>query len=210
MKATTRDQETLRTVRPLELVSFLRAQGRRQVSEFDVWEKPFRDHGQYEEVGVSANSCDPVVGLERVSSSEGGEVGIPVSRNRPLAGHAQSTFLFSPDMVPLFGEASCVFKETEPREDIEIEGFVIDLHRDEGAPTGRVVVTALIEKDIHKVAIELDENEHTVALRDHGGERRIRCTGDLAKQERIYRLLNPDILPSRLSRIDLSSSNVRI
>ena len=54
MKATIRDQETLKTVRPLELVSYLRAQGWRQVSELDdksaLWEKPCRGHRQNEEV----------------------------------------------------------------------------------------------------------------------------------------------------------------
>jgi hypothetical protein len=82
-------------------------------------------------------------------------VGISWSRNRPLMGHVQSNFLFSSDMVPVFEEASRVFKETGTREDVEIEGFVIDLHRNEGASIGRVVVTALIDEDIRRIAIEL-------------------------------------------------------
>ena len=38
-------------------------------------------------------------------------------------------------------------------------------------------MTALIDEDIRKIAIELDENEYGVALRAHGEERSIRCTG---------------------------------
>ncbi len=44
MRATIRDQETLKTIRPLELVGYLRAQGWRQISEIDekssLWEVP--------------------------------------------------------------------------------------------------------------------------------------------------------------------------
>jgi hypothetical protein len=150
--------------------------------------QPFREAVA---VGVSANLCDALVGLGRVSSTEGIELSISWSRNRPLMGHVRSNFLFSPDMVPVFEEASRVFKETGTREDVEIEGFVIDLHRDEGAPTGRVVVTALIDEDIRKIAIELDESEYGAALRAHAEERSIRCTGDLVKQGRMYHLVNP-------------------
>ncbi len=141
--------------------------------------------------GVSANLCDALVGLGQVSSAEGIEIAISWSRNRPLDQPAQSKYQFSPDMVPVFAEASRLFKETEPREDVEIEGFVIDLHRDEGAPSGRVAVSALIDENLRKISIELAEDDYAAALRAHGEQRRIRATGDLIKQGRSYRLLNP-------------------
>jgi len=142
--------------------------------------------------GVSANLCDALVGLGRVSSVDGVEVAISWSRNRPLHHQqAQTKYQFSPDMVPILEEASRLFKEAEPRDDVEIQGFVIDLHREEGAPSGRVAVSALVDEDIRKVGIELPEDEYAVALRAHAEERRIRATGDLVKQGRSYRLLNP-------------------
>lgn len=149
--------------------------------------QPFREAIQ---LGVSANFCDALAGLGEVSAADGVEVAISWSRSRPLANFIPGRVRFSPDMVPILQEASRVFKETEPREAFEIRGFVIDLHRDEGSPVGRVVVSGLIDGDVRKVAIDLSEPEYSIALEAHRDERRMRCVGDLVKHGRSYRLLN--------------------
>ncbi len=148
---------------------------------------PFREAIQH---GVSANFCDALAGLGQVSTADGVEVAISWSRSRPLANFVPGRVMFSPDMVPILQEASRLFKETEPREAFEIRGFVIDLHRDEGAPIGRVVVSGLIDGDVRKVSVELPEPEYSKAVEAHRDERRLLCSGDLVKQGRTYRLLN--------------------
>jgi len=128
--------------------------------------------------------CDALVGLGRVGTIEGVEVAISWSRNRPPKESAHTRYLFSPDMVPVIEEASRLLKENAPREDVDIEGFVIELYREEGALSGGVAVSALVDEDLRKIAIELKEQEYAVMVNAHAGKKRIRCNGDVVKQGR--------------------------
>ncbi len=141
--------------------------------------------------GVSANLCDALVGLGRVSPNNGIEVSVSWSRSRPNNGSPRSTTAISSDFIPVIQEASRLFKETEPRDDYELFGFVEKLERPVGVITGHVSVNALIDERPRRVLLELAEPEYEVALQAHKESRPITCVGDLRKEGRSFQLQNP-------------------
>jgi hypothetical protein len=141
--------------------------------------------------GVSANLCDALVGLGRVSPNNGIEVSISWSRSRPVNGAPRSTSAISSDLIPVIQEASRLFKETEPREDFELFGFVERLDRPVGANTGHVTVNALIDERPRRVLLELGDPEYQLALQGHKESRLIACLGDLKREGRSFQLQSP-------------------
>lgn len=150
--------------------------------------KPFADAvGQ----GVSANLCEALVGLAQVSPSAGLDVGISWSPNRAVAPSTPARVTLPADTIPLIREAARLFRETGPVEDFELQGGVVGLFRPEGAAIGRVTVAGFIENHARKVLIELAEPDYSTAIRAHKEEAIVLCTGELVKDGRSFRLLNP-------------------
>ena len=141
--------------------------------------------------GVSANLCEALVGLAQVSPSDGLDIGISWSPNRAVAGSTPQRVVLSADTIPLIKEAARLFRETGPVEDFELQGGVVGLSRGEGAPIGRVTVAGFIEGRARKVLIDLPEPDYTTAWRAHKAEAIVLCTGELVKEGRSFRLLNP-------------------
>jgi len=141
--------------------------------------------------GVSANLCDALVGLGQISPLKGVEVSVDWSKSRPVDSVPQWTMMIGADFFPIIEEASRLFKETEPREDFELSGFVEKLERPVGVDVGNVSVTTLIEDQPRRVIIELGDPEYQIAVRAHSDSRPISCTGNLSKEGRSFRLTNP-------------------
>jgi hypothetical protein len=141
--------------------------------------------------GVSANLCDALVGLGRISPNNGIEVSVSWSRSRPIDGPHRSTTAIPSDFIPVIQEASRLFKETEPRDDFELFGFVERLDRPVGAATGHVSVNALIDERPRRVSLELPEPDYQLAVEAHRDSRPIGCLGDLAKAGHSFQLRNP-------------------
>jgi hypothetical protein len=141
--------------------------------------------------GVSANLCDALVGLGRVSPNNGIEVAVSWSRSRPIEGAPRSSTAIPSDLIPVIQEASRLFKETEPQDDFELLGFVERLDRPLGANVGQVFINALIDERPRRVRMELEDRDYQVALQAHKESRPISCVGDLRKEGRSFHLLNP-------------------
>lgn len=131
--------------------------------------------------GVSANLCDALVGLGRISPDHGIEISVSWARNRP-AEQAHSSVSVSSDLLPVIDEAARVFKGTAPQEDVEIIGFVEKLDRPVGSEIGRVSILAPIEKERRRVLVELGDPEYLEAVRAHGNNLPITSSGDLVKE----------------------------
>ena len=89
--------------------------------------------------GVSANLCDALVGMG--SFPEGNRtLGIEFSwsRSRPIdpGAHLPSRIVLNTDVFPVIREAAVYLKESSPREEFELQGFVVKLERPEGSPVG--------------------------------------------------------------------------
>lgn len=148
--------------------------------------------------GVSANLCDAVVGLSAVSPEEGLDVQVSWSRSRPITGTIPSRVILGSDSIPLIEEAARQFREAASWEDIEVEGIVTRLVRGPDEPEGDVTITGAIDGQMRPITLSLDDDTYSRAVQAHDDRRTVRCTGELVKEGRGYRLKNPrhfEVLP---------------
>jgi hypothetical protein len=141
--------------------------------------------------GVSANLCDAVVGLSAVSRGEGLDVQVAWSRTRPVDSMIPTRVLLGSDSILLIEEAARQFRETAPLDDVEIEGFVKTLDRGRDAAEGDISIIGAVEGHTRRVVVSLGPQNYSEAVRAHEERRAVRCTGELVKEGRGYRLLNP-------------------
>lgn len=142
-------------------------------------------------MGVSANLCDALVGLGGINPNTGIELSIAWSKNRAIDHSGPWVGTVASDLLPVIEEASRLFKETEPREEFELFGFVEKLDRSVGQAIGNVTVQTLIEDRPRRVVIELEDADYDIAVTAHRDSRAIRCVGLLVKEGRSHRLRNP-------------------
>jgi len=148
---------------------------------------PFRESVA---AGVSANLCSAIVRLGNVVPETGIEVSMTWSRSRPAENTPQRV-LIEPDSFPVIQEADRIFRETEPQDDFQLLGFIVQLRRPETDPIGRVTLTTLIDDQVRKVTVDLPEPQYDLAVHAHNRRKPISCTGELVKEGRSYRLSNP-------------------
>ena len=141
--------------------------------------------------GVSANLCDAVVGLSAVSPGDGLDIQVSWSRTRPIDPETPSRVVLGNDSIPIIGEAARQFREIAPLEDAEIEGFVTRLDRGREAKEGDVTIEAGVEGKLRRIVLRLGTETYSQAVQAHDERRPVRCTGELVKEGRGYRLKDP-------------------
>jgi len=141
--------------------------------------------------GVSANLCDAVVGLSTVSTGEGVDIQVSWSRARPIDEATPVRVMLDSDSIPLIEEAARQFRETAPADDFEVEGVVTRLDRSPAATEGDVTITGYVEGQMRRVTLRLSQVTYSQAIQAHEERRPVRCTGELVREGRGYRLQNP-------------------
>ena len=141
--------------------------------------------------GVSANLCEAVIGLSAVDSGEGLDVNVSWSPSRPAGNGALARVQLGGDSIPIIREAARQFRETAPAEDLAIEGVVTRLDRGADATEGDVTIAANVEEHLRRVVVRLAGDTYSQAVKAHDNRQTVKCTGDLVKEGRGYRLQNP-------------------
>ncbi len=141
--------------------------------------------------GVSANLCDAIVGLAEVSSGRGLEINVSWSPSRPADDDVPTRIFFAGDAVPIIREAARQFRETAPSDDVEVEGVVTRLDRGPEAVGGEVTIYGNVEGQSRRMILRLEGETYSRAVQAHASRQTVRCTGDLIKEGRSYRLQNP-------------------
>jgi hypothetical protein len=141
--------------------------------------------------GVSANLCDAVVGLSAASPDEGLDIQVSWSRTRPIDDNTPARVVLDSDRIPLIEEAARQFRETASTEDFEVEGIVTRLDRGAAAQEGEVTITGNVDGQIRRVTLRLGVQTYSQAVQAHEDRRTVRCTGELVREGRGYRLQNP-------------------
>ena len=150
--------------------------------------QPFRDAVP---LGVSANLCDALIGLSRVSPKNDFEVSVAWSRRRPMGNQSRSSITVTSDIIPFIEEVSRLFKETEPQEEFELLGFVERLTRQVGAEKGQIVISTFIDERPYRVAVDLISPEYELAVEAHEYKHAISIVGQLIREGRSYQLREP-------------------
>jgi hypothetical protein len=154
--------------------------------------KPFEEAMPH---GVSANLCQALARMAGGDLQSADELIIRVfaAKTRSLPADFPRHIAFPGDRIPIIEEASRVLRSVAPREETEIIGYVVKLQRNEGQGplTGPVTVTTLIDGQMRKVSINLEEPDHHTALSAYERGVPIACRGDLVKQGQQWTLRSP-------------------
>ena len=140
--------------------------------------------------GISANLCDALVGLSIDGSAEEIDLELSWSPTRQAVEKTPTRFQFRRDMFPVLREASRLLRESALRDDFALFGTVTGLRREEGARTGRVTVSALVDNLWRKVRMDLGDEDYRKAVKAHEERELVEGTGELVKDKRTYFLRN--------------------
>lgn len=135
-------------------------------------------------LGVSANLCDAIAGLVGESGADSLGVRVRWAPSRLPPRTVPDRITFGRDAIRVVEEASRIFRETTPRDEVELQGMVVALKREESSAAGMVTVAALVDGALRKVRVELGGDGYAAAIRAHQEERRVRCTGRLVREGR--------------------------
>jgi len=167
----------------------------KHAAERSVASGSFDQFEQAVALGVSANLCDAIVGMDSGSENERGfDARITWSRSRPATEDIPGRILIPSDSMPVIQEAARLFREMAPREEFELYGPVVRLDRSEGAPVGKVTALTMVDGSMRRVSMELDEDAYHMAVLAHDTQRAIACVGILDREGRSYVLKNPHSL----------------
>lgn len=141
--------------------------------------------------GVSANLCSALGDMSSDASLREVEVGVTWARAWPRRPGGDKITL-SRELLGIMSQGATRLADIDEREDYEVVGPVVFASSESGA--GEVRINVLLEGRPRKVRVDLsaaDYNRavHAHARRDHGVL--VRCAGDLIKDGRMYRLLDP-------------------
>lgn len=143
--------------------------------------------------GVSANLCEALATLtERFSTVD---VGVAWARSFPADPPSQ-TVKFDRTAAPILHEAARAFRDQEPREGVEVIGFVQRLRRDETETDGEVALRARIpgvSGTMHTVKAVLEQTDYERAVEAHRLKLAVIVEGDLQRFGQRWRLRNPRI-----------------
>ena len=141
--------------------------------------------------GVSANLCDALV--QMIKPFPALDIRLTWARTRPLT-VAQHPFRFTQDEVPMLSEASRVFRNREPKPDVQLLCSVQRLQRDDSETDGTVTLRTSIEGAIQSVVAVLSQSDYNKAIDAHRGKQPIIAEGDLERAGQRWRLLNPQVV----------------
>lgn len=138
--------------------------------------------------GVSANLCEAIAKLSE--NERGVEVSITWAKTRPtLLPRWSRTFTRSEGET--LNEVARMFYDRQPRLDEQVEGFVVDLHREGTSEEGRVTMHAMVDGKPVSVRTELEAEQYEVAIQAHKEKRPLSLVGNLERVGRRWRLVSP-------------------
>ncbi len=151
---------------------------------------PFEDAVQH---GVSANLCDALVGLGGTDGTSTFEISLSFSPSRQAPSSVPRSIQFSPDVLPLFEEATRVFKHKSPQDDFELEGVVVQMKQEDepSEPDSRAIqITGSVEGKMRKVELSLPEEDFDRAVEAFKARSTVRVHGKLTRTGNRFVLRN--------------------
>ena len=140
--------------------------------------------------GISADLCDALVGLYEGSQADQVRFSVAWSPLRPAPADTVSAVDIPARVVPFLRETGRTLRETAPREDFDVQGFIVHLDQT-GSSRGRATISGLIDGAFHTVVCDLAGENYRRALEAYERRTAIRCNGDLTQSGRKYLLTNP-------------------
>lgn len=139
-------------------------------------------------LGVSANLCEALAGLNESCGGEGLDLSMSWSLGRRSPVAIPCHIRFNSDAIPLIREAARVFKETSPREEFELDGFVMRLSKEKTSE--EATIHAVVDGRSTKILTKLSSDDRQKALQAYDKQIPIRGTGELVRRGNVYHLEN--------------------
>ena len=143
------------------------------------------------ELGVSANLCDAILGINRSAGNEGIEFSFSWAASREAPVGLPVKLRLAADSMPYLEEVSRCFRQTAEIEDVEVLGLVQKLERLGTENTGKVTISGTVDGDRRTVHADLTGDDHSLAIRAYENRLPIACTGELVREGKSHRLKNP-------------------
>ena len=142
-------------------------------------------------VGVSANLCSALSEIFVGDEDSVLEIALHWSPLRPSPKTVESSIHLESNLSTIFYEASKALKKRAPRDDFELRGSVIKLHREEAKDDGQIVVYGLVDEEYRGVKVALSGSVYDEAARAHAEKLPVFVEGELCRVGRGYQLKHP-------------------
>lgn len=139
--------------------------------------------------GVSANLCDALASLQEVGGDKDLEFTFSwaPTRRPPMA---PTSVRIAAGAKSLFEQVAIEFRRTAVLEDVQVAGFVQKLRR-LSESTGEATIVGIADGVSRSLVIELSGSAHNEAVRAYDKRLEVACEGELVRDGKQYRLLNP-------------------
>lgn len=138
--------------------------------------------------GVSANLCTATAAL--IESGNGLDLSMTWAQTRRTPEPRQK-YTFGKEDSRILREAAKVLKETAPRPDERLSGFVTKLARTVEQELGTATFKVLLDEKLASITTQLDQDLYTLASAANNDRSTIEISGDLVREGQRWRLTNP-------------------
>jgi hypothetical protein len=141
-------------------------------------------------LGVSANLCDALSTLQKVSGGGSIEFGFTWAlARRPPA--ATSLVRLPAESSAILDSVSAHFRKTSELEDVQVVGFVRKLEKRKPKTSGSVTILGMADGERRSVVVDLEGDTYSEAVRAHEQNQVVECEGEMLREGKSYRLRNP-------------------
>ena len=148
----------------------------------------FESFKKLESKGVSANLCEAITAMRSNDNTAKIDFNISWSSNFEEPSNIKSTFEFGPNNIPILEIVAKHLRETNPIDDFELEGHIIELKRPEleDGPGTAVIKSHTEDFEGKNIHLELNAEDYRTAIEAHKKYRIIKCVGRLEKTGRFW------------------------
>ena len=140
--------------------------------------------------GVSANLCDAIVEIDKSGEHTGVDIKLSWSPILKISNDVPTAIFLSRNIIPVIESAAQRLKSIH-KDNFELRGIVINLHRLPETRTGKVTIKSNIDDKNRDVAVQLQDEDYEIAVQANKEQSIIVCYGELSKEGKTFNLLNP-------------------
>ena len=146
--------------------------------------------------GVTVNLCEAVSELSRVGNDYTDiEFECIWAKKYPVNPDIPDKITLSANQIKFMAESAKMYRENNPVQNYEARGYVYLLDREKKEPEGSIGLIVRIQGKEHRLRVILsndgENSDYSKAVQAHADGKVLKCIGDLKKEGKSYKLLNP-------------------
>lgn len=146
--------------------------------------------------GLTVNLCESISELSRVGNDYTDiEFECIWAKKYPVSSEIPDKITLSANQIKFMAESAKVYRETNPVQNYEARGYVYLLDREKKEVEGSIGLIARIQGKEHRLRVILsndgENSDYSKAVQAHAEVKVLKCIGNLNKEGKSYKLLNP-------------------